>query len=110
MVVHPEPPKGQRLTPSPFVDALQSAIHELRDVKAAASSIKETSAKSNIKQGVFFATFESITAGLMCFQLTLMSFCSCFRRPSCVFVVVARYTHDCALQDKVAIDPSAVTP
>lgn len=63
MVVYPEPPKGQRLTPSPFVDAFQSAIHELRDVKAAASSIKETSAKSNIKQADidgFLRTFNSM--------------------------------------------------
>jgi hypothetical protein len=61
MVVYPEPPKGQRLTPSPFVDALQSAINELRDVKAAAASIRETSAKNNVTPGVFFVAFESIT-------------------------------------------------
>ncbi|KAG1838961.1 hypothetical protein C8R48DRAFT_94547 [Suillus tomentosus] len=34
MVVYPQPLEGQHLTPSPFVDALQSAIHEVRDVKA----------------------------------------------------------------------------
>ncbi|KAG1889027.1 uncharacterized protein F5891DRAFT_1215975 [Suillus fuscotomentosus] len=28
MVVYPQPPEGQHLTPSPFVDALQSAIRE----------------------------------------------------------------------------------
>lgn len=52
MVVYPEPPEGQRLTPSPFVDALQSAVREVRDVKAqqnTASLIKEESAKCNVK-------------------------------------------------------------
>lgn len=34
MVVYPQPLEGQHLTPSPFVDALQSAIHEVRGVKA----------------------------------------------------------------------------
>ncbi|KAG2744207.1 hypothetical protein P692DRAFT_20837789, partial [Suillus brevipes Sb2] len=34
MVVYPQPPEGQHLTPSPFVDALQSAIHEVSDIKA----------------------------------------------------------------------------
>ncbi|KAG2737262.1 hypothetical protein P692DRAFT_20957020 [Suillus brevipes Sb2] len=34
MVVYPQPPEGQHLTPSPFVDALQSAIHEVCDIKA----------------------------------------------------------------------------
>lgn len=52
MVVYPEPPKGQRLTPSPFVDALQSASHEVRDLKAqknAASLIGEECPKRNVK-------------------------------------------------------------
>ncbi|KAG2064197.1 hypothetical protein BDR04DRAFT_285650 [Suillus decipiens] len=52
MVVYPEPPQGQRLTPSPFVDALQSAVNEVRDVKAqqnAASLIREENAKCNVK-------------------------------------------------------------
>ncbi|KIK37183.1 hypothetical protein CY34DRAFT_810576 [Suillus luteus UH-Slu-Lm8-n1] len=63
MVVYPEPPKGQRLTPSPFVDALQSAIHELRDVKAAAASIRETSAKNLVTPAdidVFLRTYSSM--------------------------------------------------
>jgi hypothetical protein len=63
MVVYPEPPKGQHLTPSPFVDALQSAIHEIRDVKAAASLIREKSAKSNVKptdNDVFLRRFDSM--------------------------------------------------
>ncbi|KAG2093710.1 uncharacterized protein F5147DRAFT_779225 [Suillus discolor] len=34
MVVYPQPLEGQHLTPSPFVDALRSVIHEVRDVKA----------------------------------------------------------------------------
>jgi soluble cytochrome b562 len=34
MVVYPQPLEGQHLTPSPFVDALQSTIHEVRDVKS----------------------------------------------------------------------------
>ncbi|KAG0703410.1 hypothetical protein DFH29DRAFT_446482 [Suillus ampliporus] len=52
MVVYPEPPQGQHLTPSPFVDALQSAIHEVCDLKAqknAASLIREESTKYNVK-------------------------------------------------------------
>jgi FtsZ-binding cell division protein ZapB len=52
MVVYPEPPKGQRLTPSPFVDALQSASHEVRDLKAqknATSLIGEECPKRNVK-------------------------------------------------------------
>ncbi|KAG2353265.1 hypothetical protein BDR07DRAFT_1433889 [Suillus spraguei] len=52
MVVYPEPPQGQRLTPSPFVDALQSAVNEVRDVKAqqnAASLIREENTKCNVK-------------------------------------------------------------
>ncbi|KAG1745349.1 uncharacterized protein EDB91DRAFT_1246209 [Suillus paluster] len=40
MVVYPEPPKGQRLTPSPFVNALQSAIHKVNDLKAQKSNVK----------------------------------------------------------------------
>ncbi|KAG1788935.1 uncharacterized protein HD556DRAFT_1400806 [Suillus plorans] len=54
MVVYPEPPQGQRLTPSPFVDALQSSVHEVRDVKAqqnAALLIREESVKCNVKPG-----------------------------------------------------------
>ncbi|KAG3229931.1 hypothetical protein P692DRAFT_201071619 [Suillus brevipes Sb2] len=34
MVVYPQPLEGQHLTPSRFVDAFQSAVHEVRDVKA----------------------------------------------------------------------------
>ncbi|KAG1894499.1 uncharacterized protein F5891DRAFT_717029 [Suillus fuscotomentosus] len=52
MVVYPEPPKGQCLTPSPFVDALQYAIHDVRNFKAqknAASLIREESPKCNVK-------------------------------------------------------------
>ncbi|KAG2143403.1 uncharacterized protein EDB93DRAFT_1252006 [Suillus bovinus] len=46
----------KRLTPSPFVDALQSAIQEVRDVKAqknATLSIREENAQCNVKPGVF---------------------------------------------------------
>ncbi|KAG1827925.1 hypothetical protein EV424DRAFT_1388833 [Suillus variegatus] len=46
MVVYPEPPQGQRLTPSPFVDALQSSVHELRDCEGSA---KCRSVKCNVK-------------------------------------------------------------
>ncbi|KAG0696623.1 hypothetical protein DFH29DRAFT_193732 [Suillus ampliporus] len=51
MVLYPEPPQGQHFTPSPVVDALQSAIHEVRDLKAqenAASLIREESTESNL--------------------------------------------------------------
>ncbi|KAG2062881.1 hypothetical protein BDR04DRAFT_1164519 [Suillus decipiens] len=52
MVVYPEPPEGQDLTPSPFVDALQYAIHEVRDLKTqqnTTSSIREESTNCNVK-------------------------------------------------------------
>ncbi|KAG0700939.1 hypothetical protein DFH29DRAFT_1000640 [Suillus ampliporus] len=52
MVVYPEPPQGQRFAPSPVVNALQSAIHEVCDLKAqenAASLIREESTESNVK-------------------------------------------------------------
>ncbi|KAG2336056.1 hypothetical protein BDR05DRAFT_953627 [Suillus weaverae] len=52
MVVYPEPPRGQHLTPSPFVDALQSAIREVRDFKDqqnVAPLIREERVRSNAK-------------------------------------------------------------
>lgn len=66
MVVDPEPLKGQCLTPSPFVDALQSAIHDVRDLKAqknVASLIREESPKRSVKSvsiDALFHRFEAI--------------------------------------------------
>lgn len=68
MVVCPEPLKGQCLTPSPFVDALQSAVYDVRDLKAqksAASLIHEESLKGSIKpvdNEAFFRRFEAMEA------------------------------------------------
>jgi hypothetical protein len=56
MVVYPQPPKGQHLTPSPFVNALQSAIHEVCDIKAqqnVAPLARVQSTECHAKPGVF---------------------------------------------------------
>jgi hypothetical protein len=77
MVVYPEPPKGQHLTPSPFVDAFQSAIHESGGVKAQQNVVslnREESAKHNVKPGAFFVAFKSITIRLIYSQLTMLPF------------------------------------
>jgi hypothetical protein len=57
MVVYPQPPEGQHLTPSPFVDALQSAVHEVRDIKAQQNVAPLAREQSTEKLGMFFVPF-----------------------------------------------------
>jgi hypothetical protein len=57
MVVYPQPPEGQHLTPSPFVDALQSAIHEVCDIKAQQNVAPLAREQSTEKPGMFFVAF-----------------------------------------------------